>query len=419
MKKADCVKSHTAGIYKMFRKPFAVALVALLLLTIILAVALHLAEKGKGTPGFESWWDSFVWVALYYIGNPGKIVQYEPVTCTGHTVAVMTGIVKLLLFAVVTGYLITMIKKWLRHWHIKDCSEKIVKHFRRRSSRFFSPKVVRPYESVVSIEARLGMDENDIIDAVKQSPVLRLRNLADGELRVEHPNDRLVIERFPVLDTDYGCCSVDRHSKVTIVCPTAVSEAGIGNLSWYVAQLCGFNYISREVRLPDEEDVSFYNYKDKPLYPGQEKFLAEIKRLAPSKNHWTVVMIASVDTDPKCHFVYGAEQDDSTYNSPNITASDTATLDKLLKGVDSALAPNGVTCVWSGRKSGEHSLERIAGKHSEALTLRLSYKTMLWHNDRMEIAQNITEAIANSLSLSTNSKWSDEEADGYGYMEQR
>lgn len=418
MNKACCVKGHSASTYKKFLKPLAVGAIILLLLTLVLAVIMHLAEKGNGTPGFESWWDSFAWVVLYYVCNPGNIVQYEPVTCTGHLVAIMTSIVNLLLFAVVIGILIKIIEKWLWHWHIKDCSEKIVKHLRRRSSRSFTPKVIRPYEPVVSIQARLGMDESDIIDAVEQSPVLRLRNLADGELRADHPNDRLVIERFPVLDTDYGCCCVDRHSKVTIVCPTAVSEAGIGNLSWYVAQFGGFNYISREVRLPEEEDVSFYNYKDKPLYPGQEKFLAEIKRLALSKNHWTIIMIASVDTEPQCHFLYGADQYDNTYNSPNITASNTATLDKILKGIDGALVPRGVTCVWSGRKSGAHSLERIAGKHSEALTLRLSYKTMLWHNDRMEIAQSIAGAIATALSLSTNKDWSEEEADGYGYREQ-
>lgn len=67
MNKACCVKGHSASTYKKFLKPLAVGAIILLLLTLVLAVIMHLAEKGNGTPGFESWWDSFAWVVLYYV----------------------------------------------------------------------------------------------------------------------------------------------------------------------------------------------------------------------------------------------------------------------------------------------------------------------------------------------------------------
>ena len=410
-------RRHTARVVHSLREPLCLAVIILMVLTIILSVILHVGEHGAGTPGFERWWDSLWWVLLYYIGNPGKIIQYEPLTPVGHTVAILTGIVKLLLFAIVTGYIITIIKEWLRSHYLVECCRKIMIEFRRRKSRVFPFRVVRPYEPVTSLQARLGLDENDIIDVVRSSFRLRLRNLADGELRADHPNDRLVVELMPILNRVYGCC-VNRQSKVTIVCPTAVSEAGMGNFAWYVAQLGGFNYVSREIRLAEDEDFSYYNYKDPTPVAGREKFLEDIKRLAPTRNHWTIIMIASVDDTPKCHFLYGADKNDKTYTSPNLTLHDTVTLDNMLKGIDGAFKPKGVVCEWSGRETGVHSLGRKAGKYSEALTLRLSYKTMLWHNERMVFAKMIAEQIANALSLTPNADWDKEEGLGYGYREQ-
>ena len=98
-------------------------------------------------------------------------------------------------------------------------------------------KVIPRYISLGTLQATKEMTEKDILDAVKHNPPYRLRNLATAQFQGSHFQDQLVVETFP-LNIDYGCC-INRKSDITIVCPTAVSEAGVGNFAYYLALIGG------------------------------------------------------------------------------------------------------------------------------------------------------------------------------------
>lgn len=78
---------------------------------------------------------------------------------------------------------------------------------------------------------------------VNEFPEFRLKNMASAMSTEEHPDDRLVVEHFP-LNTDYGC-KVDRGSNITIVCTTSRNEVGIFDYPQTPAeqQLCGGRFI--------------------------------------------------------------------------------------------------------------------------------------------------------------------------------
>ena len=412
--------NHTASVFRNIRKQLLIAIIILAIITLSLSTILFIAETRAGTNCFNQWLDALWWVLLSYIDNPGGGKDLNcPESSTGFAVAVLVSIVRILLFAVVTGYFITLIKESLRSVRLRECEKMIIGLFRRRISKYYDYKVVRPYEPIASIQARLGLDKMDIIDAVKASPVLRLRNLADAEMRQNHPHDRLVVERVPVRNMSYGCL-VNRDSNVTIVCPTAVREPGIGNFSWYVAQIGRFNYVSREIVREEEQDRSYYIVNDElsDPTPYRKAFMDDLRRLSSDRTHWTIILIASEDPEPMCHFIYGAKQEDTSYTAPNLTVKDKSTLASLLDGIKAALSPLGVTCAWSDRKSGPHYLERLLGQSSEALTIRVSYKAMLWHEYRMKIAETIACEIREyvlHMPPAQKKEWDGEEADGYGY----
>lgn len=396
-------KSHVKSVFHGLRKPLLVSLAMFLGVTLILATVLLISERRSGNVFLGNWWDSLGWLLTYYIDAPGRLDDFHPISTAGNIVTFLAGIVKLLIFAVLTGYFITLLREWLRTIHLKECEKRIINLFKRRKCRGFPKKVVRPYEPLESIMARLNLKEEDIIDSVMASSALRLRNLADGELRKDHPNDRLVVERIPYMNKDYGC-RVNRESCVTIVCPTALSEPGIGNFSWYVAQFGRFNYVSREVRLPGEEDISYYGIKkeDEQKCPVRKTFLKDINDLACYDKSWTIILIAGMDSNDSYYYVH-----DGTSSG----------LSSLKNAIDNELRSLGVHYKPGGKKSKPDNLERVLEHPSRTMTIRISYNTMLWKDNRISVAYAMARAISSVLTGQPiiTDEWLSEEGEGYQY----
>ena len=226
----------------------------LIVLTVILATVFFFAEY-RAQPEEYSYGRSLLWAFTRYIGDPGKFAGPGPITYTGRLVASLIGIVGILIFAVPAGLVgsgfRSAIEAELRKQHLADIGDRLKKAFRRELDYKTKYRYVPRHISICTLQAKKQMTEKDVIDAIMYNPPFRLRNLASAETKGNKSVDQLVIEMFPY-NRPYGAL-INRHSNVTSACPSAVDEAGIGNLGYYLALFGGFNYISKEIEpLADE-----------------------------------------------------------------------------------------------------------------------------------------------------------------------
>ena len=269
--------------YQKTKSQLGVSLVILLLVTIFLVLAMMLAET---TNDNFSFWDSLVWPLVKYVEDPADITR-PPLTAIGKFVGTLVGIMGVAIFAVPAGLigsgLISAMEEQEREQKLDRMRKRLHKSFRRSvpinlreyidkykethpDFKFPYLNVVPAYRTVGRLQARQGMNIKEISDTCQKFGEFRLQDLSriesDDEIAGASPN--FVVETFP-LNRNYGCC-IDRKSNVTILSTTNWDEVGMGCFCYYMAKFGGFNYISKEIEVdPDEED-SFYNFSEEPLY---------------------------------------------------------------------------------------------------------------------------------------------------------
>ena len=267
--------------YRATHHEIWVSLKVLAIITIAFAIALFMAERSSN-PDY-SFWDALVWTFVKYVEDPADIAE-APVTMIGKFVGTLVGVLGIAIFAVPAG----LIGSGMMDAMAEEKREKELAGFRRRMQKAFrrsSNKGLREYLNklpdgggdafktlnivpqripVAKMQVRQGMDINDIIDTCNKFPELRLKNLADAHSAEADPEDRFVVEHFP-LNRKYGCC-ISRDSKVTIVCTSSFDEVGIGWFTYYLAKMGGFNYFSKDIEVDTDELDSFYNLSPEPLY---------------------------------------------------------------------------------------------------------------------------------------------------------
>ena len=251
------------------RRQICVSGIFLVAITCVLTVILYLAES-RVDPNF-SFWDAFIWPYEKYLGDPGKVVDDPLISPIGKFIATLVGIMGVAIFAVPAGLigsgLTDAMDEEKREKELDEYRVRMRKSFRRVLNKKTQYRVVPRRVPVISLQAKKGMSEKDIIDTVSKFKEFRLRNLAASQVASEHPQDRLVIEMLPLDEqtvdgyiiehTDYGI-KINRHSNITIITPSAATENSIGHIGYYLAQFGGFNYVSREFVTDVDEPVSYY-----------------------------------------------------------------------------------------------------------------------------------------------------------------
>ena len=119
---------------------------------------------------------------------------------------------------------------------------------------------------IINTMTSIGMKEDEIIDAVNSptAPNFRIISTSTTIPKGKSFADNLALEHF-ITNRSYGLC-IDRNSRITIISPSSNADAGVGNFTYYLALIGGFNYISRElgpscpyqsvfVHNPDEEPL--------------------------------------------------------------------------------------------------------------------------------------------------------------------
>lgn len=320
--------------FKNAKKDFWVSIQVLFWITLAMTFVFYFVEHEAQPQEYRDIFDAFLWAVTRYIGDPGDFAGHDPITITGRTIYTLIGILKILIFAVPAGLVANGFRKAMeeekRKVYMENIRKRILKAFRRNTSvtfdeyrngcldipdhsYFFTPRKV----SVTQLEVK-GIKLSDIIDAVNKFPEFRLKNLASAISIESHPDDRLVVEHFP-LNTDYGCC-INRNSNITIVAPSSVAEIGIGWFAYHLSKFGGFNLITKELEVDPDEPDSFAAMPSKIKVDGmtkeelkvsskenkeklaliemkrerREQFLNDLQSLCNGENTWCIVLNSHV-----------------------------------------------------------------------------------------------------------------------------
>ena len=409
--------------FRNTRRQICVSGIFLVAITCVLTVFLYLAES-RVDPNF-SFWDAFIWPYEKYLGDPGKVVDDPLISPIGKLIATLVGIMGVAIFAVPAGLigsgLTDAMDEEKREKELEEFRARMRKSFRRVLNKKTQYRVVPRRVPVISLQAKKGMSEKDIIDTVSKFKEFRLRNLAASQVASEHPQDRLVIELLPLDEqtvdgyiiehTDYGI-KIDRDSNVTIITPSAATENSIGHVGYYLAQFGGFNYVSREFVTDVDEPVSYYKIEgerkewEKPL----QKFVDDIKPLSEDSQHWNIILVSSDNVyETQFHFVHRAKEETGL---PHTTLDEDRFLEfyaafsekmkaeyEYLSDMDQEYKPVGnknIGVITGG------------GTKNNAITLRISYSVTTWSSSSAPIIVDMAKVIKQYLEKPERSTFEDD-----------
>ena len=405
------------------RRQICVSGIFLVVITFLLTVGLYLAESSVD-PNF-GFWDAFIWPYEKYLGDPGKIVDDPLISPIGKFIATLVGIMGVAIFAVPAGLigsgLTDAMDEEKREKELDEYRVRIRKSFRRVFNKKTGYRVAPRRVPVISLQAKKGMSEKDIIDTVSKFKEFRLRNLATSQVASEYPQDRLVIERLPldeqtvdgytIEQTDYGI-KIDRDSNVTIITPSSASENSIGHIGYYLAQFGGFNYVSRVFVTDVDEPVSYYKIEgerekwEEPL----QTFVDDITKLPKNNQHWNIILVSSDNVyDTQFHFVHHAKENtglpQTTLDEDRFLEFYAAFSEKMkaeyeyLSDMDEAYKPVGnknIGVITGG------------GTKNNAFTLRISYSVTTWSSSSAPIIVDMAKVIKQHLEKPERSTFKDD-----------
>lgn len=383
-----------------------VSLQFLLIVTLMLSFVLFFYENAAQPDIYSNGFTSVVWAFAQYIGDPGGFADTPPVTFIGRIIACVIGLLGIALFAVPAGLVgagfTEAMEEEQRKNRIQGDIEKLKLVFERKLDRPTGFQIVPQHLSICDIQARMGMKTDDIFDAVEESDSFRLINLAVTQTIDEHPQDKLAVEHF-IMNRPYGCC-IDRGSKVTIVSVSSLADPCIGNFSYYLAQIGGFNYISRE-KGKLRPYRSYYSFADR--YNHEENlplFMEDLERLTSREGSWTLTaLVASGANEPSYptifHFSAGGAKGDERFEGENLVVEDMAAYRAFYEDVTAELSEKYEMASDHQRYHNVSNPNIFVRQFEEGkgsrnnIILRIAWSACLWDSRRIAIAKTLADAI--------------------------
>lgn len=386
------------------RRELLISMQFLVVITLILSVILFYAEHDAQPDNYDNGFSSVMWAFAQYIGDPGGFAANPPITVGGRIIACIVGLLGIAIVAVPAGILgagfTEAIETEARKKELAENREKLRLSFERKLDRPSGYQVVPPYRTLAHIQSRQEMTADDIINAIKETPGYRLVNLGATIPVDRNPQEILAVEHF-FYNKPYGCL-VDRNSKVTIVAPASFADDCTGIFAWYLAEIGGFNFISREfgAKAPYK---SFYAPGNGDAENLQE-YLSDIETLAKRDGSWIVTsLVASGANEPEydtqVHFGTGTSKGDESVGS---LIADKESYRRFYAALAAALKEQFGIHTDNGRYHSTTSpnlfMHRIEkGVNCNFLVMRVAWSAMLWSGDRIRLAQTIAEYINRDL----------------------
>ena len=379
----------------------------LVIITLILSFILFFVEHEAQPEVYNNGWTSVLWAFAQYIGDPGGFADTPPITITGRVIACIIGVLGIAIFAVPAGLIGSAFSEVMEKDEKKEKDTaniaKLKAAFRWTQDRYTKFLTVPRYVSVVDIQAKYRLAIPQICNAVNLSTNFRVRNLASTMPIDGKPIDKLVIETFP-LNTPYGCC-IDRGSKVTIVATSNYTEAATGTFAYYLAQIGGFNYVSKEIELDMLNPITYYNITDEQADANLPLFLGDINRLANTDDHWVLfILAASGGGEPtyptQFHYIIGKAKGDETYDDPRITIKNIPVFDAMYKDLSDAVEQQ-FSLTSDCQKYHTCTSPKNIARHIKcpnAFTIRIAWSVLCWDYRYLQIAQTMANTIRQHIA---------------------
>lgn len=396
-------------------KEMLISLQFLVVVTLMLSFVLFFYEHAAQPEVYDNGVKSVIWAFAQYIGDPGGFADTPPVTLAGRLIACIIGLLGIALFAVPAGLIGAGFSEAMNNELHSEVTAKNIARlkaaFERKLDRPTGYQIVPQHLSICDIQARIGLKTDDIFDAVENSDSFRLINLAVTQPIDEHPQDKLAVEHF-LINRPYGCC-IDRGSKVTIVSPSSLADPCIGNFSYYLALIGGFNYISRESG-ELRPYRSYYSFADR--YNQEENlplFMDDLERLTSREGSWTLTsLVASGANEPTYptifHFSAGGAKGDESFEGENLIVEDMVAYRSFYEDLSSILNEKFAMTSDHQRYHNVTTSKLFARQYNEGMgsrnniILRVAWSACLWDSRRIAIAKTIAEALSRHFDSAHN-----------------
>lgn len=370
-------------------------------------------ETGEAT--FTTFFDALYWsaVTLTTVGYGDMC----PATDIGRLISMLSAMFGIAIIALPSGIITASYIDELKALKSEKMTERLKKAFRKKVSRAndYHPRymLVPKNVSVATLLVKHGLTMEQIVESLESTPEFRLRNMATAMPESQHPNDRIVVEHFPV-NRPYGCM-INRNSRVTIVATTSKNEAGIGSFSYYLALIGGFNYISKEIDRDDDESVSFYNI-DEPVEDENLKlFIDDLRALTSGNNAWAIMPLSCSSTkERKLHFIHNTKEntaDRETVNDMDAFAALYEDVRKVMEKEFSMVIGQHEDYTLTNR-----NIAYLLNKEVNSFSLRISYDITCWNDDRIDKIYLLASIINKQLLGKTDMPVASElQEKGIGY----
>lgn len=386
------------------RHELIISLQFLLIVTFILSLMLFFFEHEAQPDVYDNGFSSVAWSFAQYIGDPGGFGDTPPITTFGKIIACIVGLLGIAIVAVPAGILGSGFTEAIEHRRddevLNENRKKLRGVFRRLLDRPTRYQAVSFYKSLPDIQARTGMNENEVIDVVKKTPGFRIINLAATIPVEQQPNDRLAVEHFPI-NRSYGVC-VDRGSKITIVASVSLADSIGGTFGFYLALMGGFNFISREMgrKIPY---VSLYLLSQKEYIESEKEFLKDLTKLMNRKDSWSFdILPASGANEPEydtqLHFGIGNPKGVESMEGVDLLVKDIPTYKKFYNTLSKELEEKFDISIDNGRYHATDNPKiwsRVLPipKDANSVVVRMAWSAILWNDKRLLIAKTIADTI--------------------------
>lgn len=386
-------------------KEMGVSMQFLAIVTLMLSFVLYFYEHAAQPEVYDNGFKSVVWAFAQYVGDPGGFADTPPITFAGRMIACVIGLLGIALFAVPAGLVGAGFSEAMEDEKQNEKNKKNISKlqiaFERKLDRPTGFQIMPQHLSICDIQARMGLKADDIMDAVEASENFRLINLAVTQTIDEHPLDKLAVEHF-IVNRPYGCC-IDRGSKITIVSPSSLADPCIGNFSYYLALIGGFNYISREVG-EIRPYRSYYAFADVNYEENLPLYMEDLERLTSREGSWTLTaLVASGANEPAYptifHFGAGGEKGDERFEGDNLIVEDMSAYCEFYQDLTAELKEKFEMDSDHQRFHTTAAKNLFARKFSKGkgcrnnIILRVAWSACLWDMRRIAIAKTIADAL--------------------------
>lgn len=394
------------------RRELIVSMQFLVVITLILSLILFFAEHDKQPDVYKNGFISVVWAFAQYIGDPGQFADTPPVTGIGRIIACIVGLLGIAIVAVPAGIIgagfTEALEKDSLKRNIKINKDKIHKAFQRKLDRPTSFQVTKPFKNIQFLQARLGLKQDEIIDAVTDPnpPYFRLISTASTIPTDKKPVDLIAVEHF-VANRSYGLM-IDRNSPITIISPSSMVDPGTGYFAFYLALFGGFNLISRE--FGEREPYSSILFVDPNNLPDEyEDYANDLEHLMKKNKGWSITVLASSgalepEYPTQIHFGIGGPKGQPLPEAPDesLMVKDIDTYRQFYDEVEKVMLDKfGFTIDHQKTHASTNPrciYRQLDVKDSNHILMRIEWDKMLWDYRNILLCHTLAEIISTKLA---------------------